>query len=299
MDQLKQLTTFVSVVTCGNLSAAARQEGVVPAMIGRRLDGLEERLGVKLLVRTTRRVTLTQEGSGFFEECQRILGDLQEAEAAIVSGNGRMRGHLRISAPAGFGRRHVAPHIASFQAMHPDVRVTLDLSDRLVDLVGERVDCAIRISDLEDSSLVAIRLAENRRVVVASPDYLARHGAPYTVADLSEHRCLALGGSQSRGWMFKVDGKVLTLKISGLLECNDGAVLHDWALAGFGLSWRSLWEVRADLAAGRLVTVLDDYSLPEYPVYAVVPQRRFLPERVQRFIAHLKTVYNQPGYWDD
>lgn len=292
------METFVAVVNLGSLSAAARQEGVVAAMIGRRLDALEERLGVKLLVRTTRSVTLTQEGSAFFEDCQRILAELAESEAAVASGSGRARGHLRLSAPAGFGRRHVAPHIASFLQAHPDLRVTLDLSDRLVDLARDRIDCAIRISDLADSSLVAVRLAENRRVVVASPAYLARHGIPRTLEDLAGHNCLSLGESQSRGWTFKVDGELLNLRVRGVLECNDGAVLHDWALAGLGLAWRSLWEVKDDLSDGRLVTVLERFSSPDYPVYAVVPQRRFLPGRVRLFIDHLKACYSSPGYWD-
>lgn len=295
---LKQLETFLAVVNLGGLSAAAKQEGVVPAMIGRRLDALEARLGVKLLVRTTRSVTLTQEGAAFFEDCQRILGELAEAEAAVASGSGRASGHLRVSAPAGFGRRHVAPHIAAFQRSHPDVRVTLDLSDRLVDLARDRIDCAIRISDLADSSLVAVRLAENRRVVVASPAYLARNGAPQKLEDLALHNCLSLGESQSRGWTFKVNNELVNLRVNGVLECNDGAVLHDWALAGLGLAWRSLWEVRDDLSQGRLVTVLDRFSSPDYPVYAVVQQRRYLPGRVRLFIDYLKNVYGQDGYWD-
>lgn len=298
MSELKQLETFVAVVSHGSLSAAARQQGVVPAMIGRRLDALEERLGVKLLVRTTRSVTLTQEGTAFFEDCQRILAELSEAEAAVASGSGRARGHLRVSAPAGFGRRHVAPHIAAFQLAHPDLRVTLDLSDRLIDLQRERIDCAIRISDLADSSLVAMRLAENRRVVVASPAYLARHGIPHVLEELASHNCLSLGESQSRGWSFARDGALINLRVSGRQECNDGAVLHDWALQGLGLAWRSLWEVKDDLSEGRLVTVLDQFAAPDYPVYAVVPQRRFLPARVRHFIDHLRHTYNAPGYWD-
>ncbi|WP_159875179.1 LysR family transcriptional regulator [Aquitalea denitrificans] len=298
MSELKQLETFVAVVNHGSLSAAARQQGVVPAMIGRRLDALEERLGVKLLVRTTRNVTLTQEGSAFFEDCQRILTELSEAEAGVASGSGRARGHLRVSAPAGFGRRHVAPHIAAFQQAHPDIRVTLDLSDRLIDLQRERIDCAIRISDLADSSLVAMRLAENRRVVVASPAYLARHGIPHTLEELAAHNCLSLGESQSRGWSFERDGVLINLRVAGRQECNDGAVLHDWAVQGLGLAWRSLWEVKDDLSEGRLVTVLDQFASPDYPVYAVVPQRRFLPARVRHFIDHLRQTYTAAGYWD-
>lgn len=298
MDSLKQLESFVSVVKHGSLSAAARQEGVVPAVMGRRIDALENRLGVKLLVRTTRSLSLTQEGGAFYEDCLRILGELAEAETAVASGSARARGHLRISAPAGFGRRHVAPHAAAFQRLHPDIKVTLDLSDRLVDLLREPIDCAIRISDLSDSSLVAQRLAQNRRVVVASPAYLARYGIPYTLDDLARHACLTLGESQSRGWSFVVDGEPVNLRVTGMLECNDGAVLHDWALAGRGLAWRSLWEVKDDLSEGRLVTVLDRFSSPDYPVYAVVPQRKFLPLRVRYFIDYLKSVYAEPGYWD-
>ncbi|GHD65436.1 LysR family transcriptional regulator [Jeongeupia chitinilytica] len=298
MDALKQLQTFVAVVNLGSLSAAARAEGVVPAVIGRRVDALEERLGAKLLVRTTRRVTLTQEGAAFFEDGQRILADLADAEAAVGSGSARVRGHLRISAPAGFGRRHVAPHIATFQRLHPELRVTLDLSDRLVDLAGERIDCAIRISELADSSLVAVRLAENRRVVVAAPSYLAARGVPQTLDDLDRFDCLSLGSSQARGWTFRQDGELVTRKVSGVLECNDGAVLHEWALAGYGLAWRSLWEVKDDLTDGRLVTVLDGYASPDYPVYAVMPQRKHLPQRVRRFVDHLRAAYGAQGYWD-
>ncbi|KUM05657.1 LysR family transcriptional regulator [Chromobacterium subtsugae] len=298
MSELKQLETFVAVVGLGSLSAAARQLGVVPAMVGRRLDALEERLGVRLLARSTRRVAPTQEGEAFYEDCQRILADLTEAEAAAASGSGKARGHLRLSAPAGFGRRHVAPHVADFQRLHPEVKVTLDLSDRLVDLQRDRIDCAIRISDLADSGLVAIRLAENRRVVVAAPAYLAEHGVPRAPADLQHHQCLSLGESQSRGWSFAVDGRPVNLKVAGALECNDGAVLHDWALQGLGLAWRSLWEVKEDLSEGRLLTVLDDFASPDYPVCAVVQQRRLLPARVRRFVDHLRAAYAAPGYWD-
>lgn len=298
MSDIKQLQSFVEVINQGSLSAAARREGVVPAMISRRLDALEERLGVRLLVRTTRRITLTREGEAFYEDCQRILNDLLAAEAAVASGSSRVRGDLRISTPAGFGRRHVAPHAAEFQRANPDIRVMLSLSDRLVDLSAERIDVAIRISDLADSSLVATRLAENRRVVVAAPVYLARYGIPQTPDDLPRFTSLTLGASQSRGWTFRIDGKLVNWKVSGQLECNDGAVLHAWALQGYGLAWRSLWEVKDDLREGRLTTVLDAYASPDYPVYAVVPQRKFLPVRTRRFIDYLKQVYATAGYWD-
>jgi DNA-binding transcriptional LysR family regulator len=299
MDQFKQIQTFASVAQRGSLSAAARAEGVATAVISRRLDALETRLGVKLLLRTTRRVSLTFEGSAFLEDCQRVLNDLANAEASVSLGGVKASGHLKVSAPAGFGRRHVAPQVAAFVAANPEVSVALDLSDRIVDLTNEGVDCAVRIGELADSSLVSLRLAENRRVVVASPDYLTRHGAPQAPADLARHDCLTLGseGSQQRGWQFQIDGQVANVKVGGTLACNDGAVLHEWALDGLGLAWRSMWEVGADLRRGALVTVLDAWAAPPTGIYAVFPQRRHLPLRVRLFIDHLKNRYGDPAYW--
>lgn len=299
MDQFKQIGAFVETASRGSLSAAARAEGVTPAVIGRRLDALEARLGVRLLTRTTRKLTLTFEGQAFLEDCQRLLNDLANAEASVSLGGVKASGHLRLSAPAGFGRIHVAPHVAEFLEANPEVTVNLDLSDRLVDLVNEGIDCAVRVGELSDSSLVSVRLGDMRRMVVASPDYVARRGAPQVLGDLARHECLSLG--QQRGWTFRdpeEPGKTVSIKVAGRLECNDGAVLHEWALAGRGLAWRSLWEVGEDVRAGRLVSVLDEFAAPPLGVYAVFPQRRQLPLRVRLFIDLLKHTYGQPGYWD-
>ena len=297
MDQIKQIEAFVNSTTRGSLSAAAQVEGITPAVIGRRLDALEARLGVKLLVRTTRKLTLTFEGQAFLEDCQRILNDLANAEAAVSLGSIRASGHLRISAPAGFGRRHVAPQVAAFMQGNPGVRVTLDLTDRLVDLLNEGIDCAVRIGEMADSSLVSSKLGEMRRVVVASPAYLARCGVPRTPGDLAAHNCLSLG--QQRGWTLREapDGEVATYKVAGSFECNDGAVLHEWALAGAGLSWRSMWEVGSDLASGRLVSVLDAFAAPPMGIYAVFLQRRHLPLRVRLFMDQLRNTFGDPVYW--
>ena len=298
MSRLKQIETFVSVAGRGSLTAAAVAEGVAPGVVSRRLDALEARLGVKLLLRTTRRVTLTFEGSAYLEDCQRILRELGEAEASVSLGGVKARGHLRISAPAGFGRKHVAPLVMQFLDAHPEVTVSLDLSDRLVDLVNEGVDCAIRVGELTDSSLVSIKLAENRRAVVASPAYLDKHCIPRTLEDLARHNCLSLG--QQRGWVFRnpQGGEVDTIKVGGSFECNDGAVLHEWALAGRGLAWRSLWEVGQDLKEGTLTSVLDAWQAPPMGIYAVFPQRRHLPLRVRVFIDLLKETYGSPSYWE-
>lgn len=299
MDRFKQIATFAAVAARGSLSAAARAEGISPAVVSRRLDALEERLGVKLLQRTTRRVTLTFEGSAFLEDCQRILREMHEAETSVSLGGVKASGHLRITAPAGFGRRHVAPLVPAFVAQHPEVSITLLLSDRIADIVNENIDLAIRIGNLEDSSLVAVRLADNSRAVVASPAYLARHGTPKHPDELAGHRCLTLGpdAPQSRGWQFMVDGEPYAVRGGGPLECNDGAVLHDWALAGEGLAWRSLWEIGDDLREGCLVTVLDEFAAPGTAIHAVFAERRRLPLRVRMFIDMLKNTYASPAYW--
>jgi DNA-binding transcriptional LysR family regulator len=302
MDHFKQISTFVAVATKGSLTAAAAAEGIAPAMAGRRVDMLEERLGVKLLIRTTRRITLTHEGQAFLEDCQRILADLSNAEAAVSAGGIKPSGHVKVSAPAGFGRRHVAPLLPGFAGNYPEVTVSLDLSDRLVDLINEGFDCAIRIGDLADSGLVALRLADNRRVLVAAPGYLKRAGTPRTLEELSKHRCLTLGpalgpGSGQRGWQFSANGETSLIRPQPYLECSDGAVLHEWALAGCGLAWRSWWEVGADVAAGRLATVLDEFAAPPTGIYAVFPQRRHLPLRVRVLIDTLKQTYANPAYW--
>ena len=303
MDKLKQMESFVSVATRGSLTAAAQAEGVAPAIMGRRLDGLEARLGVKLLVRTTRRLSLTHEGSAFLEDCQRLLADFANAEASVSAGGVKASGHLRITAPAGFGRRHVAPLVPRFRELHGEVTISLNLSDRVVDLGGEGLDCAVRVGDLPDSSLVSVRLADNRRLCVASPRYLRHHGTPLHPSDLARFDCLTLSSdaSQTRGWAFRVPRngatEVVHLKPGGPLDCSDGQVLHDWCLAGYGIAWRSTWEVEAELAAGRLVAVLEDFAAPPNGIYAVFPQRKHLPLRLRLWIDFLKHHYAQPGFW--
>jgi DNA-binding transcriptional LysR family regulator len=319
MDKLKQLESFVSVATRGSLTAAAKAEGVAPAIMGRRLDALEERLGVKLLVRTTRRITLTHEGSAFLEDCHRLLADIANAEASVSAGGVKASGHLRITAPAGFGRRHVAPLVPKFRALHEDVTISLNLSDRVVDLAGEGFDCAVRVGDMPDSSLVSVRMADNRRLCVATPDYLKRHGTPQHPNELVKFACLTLSSdaSQTRGWAFRVprnaqgrkqegvltdaagvgEHEVIHLKPGGPLDCSDGQVLHDWCLSGFGIAWRSTWEVESEIAAGKLAEVLAEFAAPPNGIYAVFPQRKHLPLRVRLWIDFLKHNYSQPEFW--
>ncbi|HMM75466.1 MAG TPA: LysR family transcriptional regulator [Gammaproteobacteria bacterium] len=300
MDWFKELNAFSLVARKGSLSAAARCEGVTPAIISRRIDALEDRLGVRLLTRSTRALTLTYEGEMFLKDCMRILNDLANAEAAVAQGSVRVRGHLKITAPAAFGRLHVAPLLMDFLRDHPDLTASLELTDRLIDLMDEGIDCAVRIGELVDSSMVAARLGEVRRVVVGSPSYLQRYGVPHSVEELSAHRCLTL--ATQAGWVFRDPRRpalTILVKVPSPLVSNDGAVLRAGALAGMGLAWRSHWEVAADLRTGRLVAVLEQWAAPPIGIHALYPQRAHLPPRLRLFIDLMKETYGRADYWEE
>ncbi|AJW43639.1 LysR family transcriptional regulator [Ralstonia mannitolilytica] len=299
MDKLKQIEAFIAVVEHGSMAAAALTQDVTPVMIGRRINALEARLGVKLLHRSTRRIAVTEQGAVFMEQCKKALGELDRAELLVAEGRHKATGHLIVSAPAAFGRKHVAPHAPDFLRANPDVRISFNLTDRVVDLVREGYDLGIRIGGAIDPNFVAIRLASNKRVVCGTPAYFAKHGVPRTLDDLAKHNCLAfnLQGGQQRGWYFQQNGKAVTVKVSGNLDCNDGELLHRWMGEGLGLGWRSTWEIQPELESGALMTVLDDYALPDYDILAVYPQQRPVPAKIRFFIEHLKAVFAQPGYW--
>ena len=300
MDRFKELTTFVEVAQRGSLSAAAREEGITPAMVGRRIDQLEERLGVKLFKRSTRKVTLTPEGSTFYEDCHRVLGELREAEDALTVGAKSASGRLIVTAPTAFGRKHIAPHLSAFLAEHPSLAITLHLSERMVDLKNERFDLAIRIADMKSADLIAAKLARNHRVVCGSPAYFKRAGKPRTLADLARHNCLVTSTEDGVAdtWNFQDKGKPVAVKVAGNLQCNDGEVLTRWAIAGEGLAWRSAWEVSEEIKRGRLVSALDDFAVPGNNIYAVYPERRLLPAKVKFFIDFLRKAFGDPPYWE-
>jgi len=299
MDKLTQIEAFVAVADKGSLARAALGQHITPVMLGRRIDALEKRLGVKLMHRTTRHLTLTEQGNLYLDHCRKLLHDLGHADRIVSEGRHRATGHLTVSAPAAFGRKHVAPHAAGFVRAHPDVQISFNLTDRVVDLVRDGYDVGIRIGGVIDPSFVAVRLASNRRVVCGTPEYFERNGIPRTLEQLGQHNCLAfnLQGGQQRGWYFQQDGKAVTIRADGKLNCNDGELLHRWASEGLGLAWRSSWEIQAQLASGELITVLDDYALPQYDIMAVYPQQRHLPAKVRFFIDMLREVYAQPAYW--
>ena len=299
MDRFKEIEAFVQVMEHGSMAAAALAAGVTPVMMGRRLDALEQRLGTQLVIRTTRRLSLTDQGASYLDECRQLLARWDEAERAVSSRHQRASGHLIVSAPAAFGRLHVAPHASSFLKANPDVQLSFNLTDRVVDLVREGYDMGIRIGGQIDPNFVAIKLASNQRVVCGTPAYFRKHGKPKSLEDLRHHNCLAfnLQGGQQRGWYFLKDGKSVTVRVEGNLDCNDGELLHRWASQGLGLGWRSTWEIQKQLQSGELVTVLDEYALPAYDILAVYPQQKNLPAKVRFFIEHIKKAYAQPDYW--
>ncbi|ANB72548.1 LysR family transcriptional regulator [Paraburkholderia phytofirmans] len=300
MDRFKQIETFVRVADAGSLAAAALEEGVSPVILGRRIDALEKRLGVKLMYRSTRRLVVSEDGAAFLERCRGLLTEWDQAENELSAGRRAVNGHLIVSAPAAFGRKHVAPLAPAFLADKPELQVSFNLTDRVVDLVREGYDLSIRIGGVVDPNFVAVKLASNRRVVCGTPDYFRKYGKPKTLEDLPQHNCLAfnLQGGQNRGWYFRRNGKLATVRVGGTLDCNDGELLHRWVSEGLGLGWRSTWEIQQQLARGELETVLDEFALPDYDILAVYPQQRYVPAKVRYFIDYLKEVYASEDYWN-
>ncbi|KAA0890970.1 LysR family transcriptional regulator [Pusillimonas sp. ANT_WB101] len=301
MDRYTAVRSFVLVAEKGSFAAAALVEGVTPVVMGRRLTALERRLGVQLLHRSTRGLKLTELGERFLESSQQLLHDFDAAEDSVSSGRSAVRGHLVVSAPAAFGRRHVGPHAAAFREQYPDLRLSFNFTDSVADLVREGYDVGIRIGEVRDPNYVALRLFPNQRVVCGTPAYFEQYGVPRSPEDLADHNCLAfnLQGGQQQGWTFAREGKLFAVRVDGNLACNDGELLYDWVKQGLGVGWRSTWEIQAELRRGELVTVLDEFALPGYDIQAVYPQQRYLPAKVRAFIEFLRGVYNVEGYWGE
>lgn len=287
IEDLGELRTFDRIVHGDSLSAAARDLGVSLAVVSKRLSALERRLQVRLLNRSTRRVSLTDEGSVFHQHCRQVLQAVEAAEAALAQRQDLVAGMLRVTAPNGFGRRHVVPAVRQFQMAHPGVRVHLSLRDEIVDLVGEGIELALRYGTLDDSRLVARELAPNRRVLCASPDYLQRRGLPRSIADLQQHDCIASGSPPVSHWRFGQGDAALALPLQASTLCDDGEAAHLMALQGAGIARKSIWDVAEDLQAGRLVEVLPDHALATSPLSAVHGSGKQLAPRVRVFLDHL------------
>ncbi|MCC7851107.1 LysR family transcriptional regulator [Klebsiella pneumoniae] len=300
MGRYTELNTFVQVAEKGSFAAAAVNEGVTPAILGRRLDALEKRLGVKLMHRSTRGLKLTEAGERLLERAKIVLHEFDEIEGDISNSNLAVNGQLSVSAPAAFGRRHIAPHVYAFKQRYPELNLNFNFTDTVLDLVNDGFDMSIRIGEILDPTYVAIKLFPNQRVVCGTPEYFARCGMLHSLDDLAQHNCLAFSmqGGQQRGWTFQNQGRQVAIKVRGDLACNDGELLLSWVKQGLGIGWRSTWEIHGELQRGELITALDEYALPAYNIQAVFPHQRYLPAKVRLFIDYLKALYQTPGYWD-
>ncbi len=284
-DRVLAMETFVRVAEGGSLSSAARVMGKSLAAVSRTLSQLEQRLGVRLLHRSTRKVTLTEAGAAFHDSAKRILGEIDEAETSLGDRAAAPRGTVRITAPLLFGRMHVAPVVHEMLAQFPEVGANLTLADRNVNLVEEGVDVAVRIGWLEDSALVARKLAEVPRVVCAARSYLRRRGTPTAPEDLRRHECLRFTGlAPGVEWGFRRAGKEFRVAIGGRLACNVGEPIIDAARGGMGIMMALHYQVADDLAAGTLVRLLPKFEPPPLPVHALYQSPRLMAVRVRVFL---------------
>lgn len=297
MSQIGDLEIFAKVVTAGNMSAAGREMGLSPAVVSKRISHLEDRLGARLFQRTTRQLTLTEAGQGFYERIVNILAGIEEAESFVMRRNSVPQGTLKITAPTAFGRLHIAPNLGKFMSQYPDLSFDLDLSDTFVDIVGEGYDVAIRIAELQDSSLVARKLAPNHRVICAASAYLERAGEPKTLDDLADHNCLAPAAQDL--WRLEGPEGPASVRINGNIRTNSTEVVREAVLAGVGIGLRSTWDVGAELKSGRLKVILPQYrESPRVAVYAVYPCRQHLPAKLRVFVDFLAGMFGPEPYWD-
>jgi DNA-binding transcriptional LysR family regulator len=286
MERLDDLALFLRVLDLGSISGAARSLGLSVAVASQRLKRLERSLGMQLVHRTTRRLWATSEGAALAERGRPMIEDLEALTSSM--GGGEVSGSLRITAPASFGRQHLSPLLPRLLARHPRLRLSAHLSDELVDLGARGIDLALRIGPLASSSLVARKIADDPRVLVASPDYLARRGTPKKPADLANHDWVRLIGERPTLRLCSARGREHTVRVDGRFESSLGEALRDAAVAGLGIARHSTWMVRSELERGELVRVLPTHTtLPESGIYAVMPARRLLPARVRAFVDFL------------
>lgn len=290
IDDLEGLRTFQRVVRLGSLSAAARELGLGLPVVSKRLSTLERRLGVRLVNRTTRRLSATEEGVSLLAHVERVLDELGQAEAEIAGAVSQPRGLLRIASPVSFGRRHLAPLAAQLTALYPDLRIDLRLDDRLVDLVDERLDLSIRVGPPADSAFLMRKLADNHRILVASPGYLDHVGRPSSPADFGGVSFLRYDDGDAPWRLTGPRGEVAQVQARPRLRADSGEVVHDWALAGLGIMLKSQIDVAADLAAGRLEQVAPGWRSPPAPIYALFPSGRLRPSKVRVFVDALETA---------
>jgi DNA-binding transcriptional LysR family regulator len=285
-SDVSEIQLFVEIIRAGNLSAAARTLNSSPAAMSRALSSLESRLGVRLVTRTSRSFELTEEGSLFYDRCQKIIADIAEAEAEASSKLGAVKGKLRIGAPNELGRRLVAPLITKFVQKHPEVEVHLTLSDSGLDVIDDGLDIALRVGLPDDSSVIARKILSTKRIVCASPGYFKRHGTPHHPEDLKQHNCIRLvrGRRVVDSWVFQENGQGFEVTVDGTLTTTSGEVVHDWVRAGMGIALKASWDLLPDLADGTIVQCLEPFWYDQIDLFAICANRTHQPPRIRAFL---------------
>ena len=299
MNRFLEMEIFVTVADSGSISGAAERLNMAKSAVSKRLSDLEVRLGVSLMTRSTRRLSLTQEGVEFYERCISIFSAVNDAEEGVAEANAELSGPIRIAAPLSFGQQHLAPRLIEFMQRHPDVNVTMDFNDRQVDLIADGFDFGVRIAKLGDSTLIARKLARVRRIICASPEYWVRNGRPKKPVDLKTHVALHYSLSAERSWVFTgPDGRRGSVSVPTLHSANNGSVLCDAAVAGLGVVLAPTFLVHEHIAARKLEPVLLNYSWNDLNAWVVYPQIHRLPARARSLIDFLADAFGETPYWE-
>ena len=297
MTAITDLDIFARVARTGNMSAAGREMGLSPAVVSKRVSLLEEELGARLFQRTTRQLTLTETGEGYYKRVVDILNLVEEAEDFVSRRNTKARGLLKVTAPTSFSRQHIAPYLADFLGKFPEIELDFHLTDDFVDIISRGFDVAIRIGELQDSSLVQKKLAADRRVICASPKYLEKYGTPTSIAELEMHNCLSAGAQDY--WRLQGPNGAEQIRVKGNIRSNSAEFVRTALMSGLGLALRSIWDIGPELQRGELKVVLPQYRGSEaVAIYAVYPCRDFMPTKVNALIEFLSDLYGAEPYWD-
>jgi len=298
VDRLAAMQTFVRVAEAGSFTAVADEQNVARSAVTRQIAALESHLGVKLMARSTRRLSLTSAGATYLEQCREILGRIDEVEGDLAGERQTLRGTIRATVPLVFGVLHLTPLILEFSRLHPEIRVDLDFNDRRVNLIEDGLDLGLRITGNLSDTAVARHLTTLRSVVVASPGYLAKHGEPRHPDDLRHHACLVYSLTARASWSFLIDGKPYGVDVAGPLVANNGSVLQEAAIQGLGIIHEPTFIAAEAIRAGQLVPILRDFATPALEMYAVFPGHRFVPQRVRAFVDFLADRLGPEPYWD-
>ncbi|MHA2847915.1 LysR family transcriptional regulator [Vibrio harveyi] len=294
---IEHLKLFVRLASTHNISMAGQELGLSPAVASAHINKLEEGLGVRLVHRTTRKVSLTEEGQAFLPHAEEVLATVEAARGAVGVGHKAPTGTLRVTASASFGRLHLVPALKGFMAKYPELAIDFRFSDSIIDMVEGGFDVAVRLAELKDSSLVARKLAPDRRIVVASPEYLAQHGTPQSPEELVNHECVTLAGLEN--WVFETPEGQYSMRASGSFRTDNGDAMRDACIDGLGVSINSIWSVYKPLQKGELVEILQDYPLVmNASIWAVYPSSRLIAPKVRAFIDYFAEYYGQPPYWE-